>query len=92
MITLRLEKEGIEYDLDKMRGYLMKPTTHCLRNKCKNGIKRTDEKTTSSTSNELEKTSLGEGSNGVVGKPTMKRVSLLWAYGKHFKTELKFCH
>ena len=24
--------------------------------------------------------------NGVVGKPTTKRVSLLWAYGKHPKT------
>ena len=34
---------------------------------------------------EFEKASLGEGSNGVVGKPTMKRVSLLWAYGKHLE-------
>ena len=33
-------------------------------------------KTTSSTSNELEKVSLGEGSNGVVGKPTTKQISL----------------
>ena len=80
--------EGIEYELDKMRGYLMK-STHYLRNKCKNGIKRTEEKTTSCTSNELEKrkekASLGEGSNGVVGKPTTKRLSLLWAYGKHLE-------
>ena len=35
---------------------------------------------------ELEKVSLGEGSNGVVGKPTTKRISLLWAYGKHLIT------
>ena len=34
---------------------------------------------------ELEKASLGEGSNGVVGKPTTKRVSLLWAYRKHLE-------
>ena len=34
---------------------------------------------------ELEKAYLGEGSNGVVGKPTTKRVFLLWAYGKHLK-------
>ena len=33
----------------------------------------------------FEKESLGEGSNGVVGKPTTKRVSLLWAYGKHLE-------
>ena len=83
--------DGIKHELEKMSGYLMK-STHYLRNKCKNGIKRMEEKTTSSTSNELEKASLGEGSNGVVGKPTTKRVSLLWAYGKHLKTELKFCH
>ena len=39
-----------------------------------------------SATKELEKASLGEGSYGVVGKkPTTKRVSLLWAYGKHFK-------
>ena len=31
------------------------------------------------------KASLGEGSDVVVGKPTTKRVSLLWAYGKHLK-------
>ena len=31
---------------------------------------------------EVEKASLGQGSNGVVGKPTTERVSLLWAYGK----------
>ena len=31
------------------------------------------------------KASLGEGSNGVVGKPTTKRVSLLWAYEKNPK-------
>ena len=60
-------------------------TSQCLRNKCNNGIKRTEEKTTSSTSNELEKASLGEVSNGVVGKPTTKRVSLLWAYEKHLE-------
>ena len=64
--------EGIEDELDKMRRYLMKTTTHYLRNKCKKGIKRTEEKTTSSASNELEKASLGEESNGVVGKPTTK--------------------
>ena len=38
-----------------------------------------------SATKELEMASLGEGSNGVVGKTTMKRVSLLWAYGKHLK-------
>ena len=76
MITLRLEKEGIEYDLDKMRGYLMKSTTHYLRNNCRNGIKRTKEKTTSLPEMSFEKASLGEGMDGVVGKPTTKRVSL----------------
>ena len=34
---------------------------------------------------EFEKASLGEWSNGVVGKPTTKRVNLLWAYGKHLE-------
>ena len=88
-----MEKEGIEYDLDKMRGYLMKSTTHCLRNKCKNGIKRTEEKTTSSTSNELEKASLGEGSNGVVGKTNNERSKLvvgLWKTSQNY--ELRVCH
>ena len=30
--ALRLKMEGIEDELVKMRGYLMKSTTHCLRN------------------------------------------------------------
>ena len=38
-----------------------------------------------SVTKEIEKASLGEGSNGVVGKPTMKRVHLSWAYGKHLE-------
>ena len=45
-----------------------------------------------SATKELEKASLGEGSNGVVGKPTTKKVSLLWVYGKHLKTKVEFCH
>ena len=48
-------------------------------------MKRTKKKATSFNSNELAKASLGEGSNGIVGKPTTKRVSLLWAYRKHLK-------
>ena len=39
-----------------------------------------------SATKELEKASLGEGLNGIVGKPTTKRVSLQWAYGKLLKT------
>ena len=35
--------------------------------------------------NELEKPSLGEGSNGVVGTPTTKRMHLIWSYGIHLK-------
>ena len=31
--------EEIEHELDKMRGYLMKSTTHCLRNYWKNGTR-----------------------------------------------------
>ena len=31
--------EGIEHDLDNMRGYLMKSTTHCLQNYWKNGTR-----------------------------------------------------
>jgi len=34
---------------------------------------------------ELEKASLGEGSNGVVGKTNNERISLMWAYGRHLK-------
>ena len=34
---------------------------------------------------ELEKASLVEGSNGVVGKPTTKRIRLIWSYGIHLK-------
>ena len=46
-----------------------------------------EKKKATSATKELEKESLGEGSNGVVGKkPTTKRVSLQWAYGKHLKT------
>ena len=51
-----------------------------------------EKKMPTSATKELEKASLGEGSNGVVGKPKTKRVSLLWAYGKHLKTGMKFCH
>ena len=39
-----------------------------------------------SATKELEKASLGEGSNGVVGTPTTKRTRLQWAYGEHLKT------
>ena len=38
-----------------------------------------------SATKELEKASLGEGLNGIVGKPTTKRVSLMWAYEEHLK-------
>ena len=34
---------------------------------------------------ELEKASLGDGSSGVVGKPTTKGISLIWSYGIHLK-------
>ena len=77
--------EGKEYELDKQDDGLKRATSQCLRNKSKNGIKRTEEKTTSSTSNELEKASLGEGSNGVVGNPTTKRIRLTWTYRRHLK-------
>ena len=30
--------DGIEHELENMRGYLMKSTTHCLRNYWRNGI------------------------------------------------------
>ena len=39
-----------------------------------------------SATKELEKASLGEGSNGVVRKSTTKNTSLYWAYGKLLKT------
>ena len=38
-----------------------------------------------SATKELEKASLGEGSNGVVDKPTTKIISLIWSYGIHVK-------
>ena len=47
--------EGIEHDLDKQNDGLNRATSQCLWNKSNNGVKRTEEKTTSSTSNELEK-------------------------------------
>ena len=34
---------------------------------------------------ELEKAFLGDGSSGVVGTPTMKRIRLIWFYGIHLK-------
>ena len=34
---------------------------------------------------EIEKASLGEGSNGVVGTPITKRIHLIWSYGIHLK-------
>ena len=40
---------------------------------------------TTSATNELEKVSLGEGLNGVVGKPTTKGIRLIWSYGIHLK-------
>ena len=42
---------------------------------------------------ELEKAFLGEGSNRVVGKPTTKRISLIWTYERHPQNyEEKFHH
>ena len=38
-----------------------------------------------STTKELERTSLGEGSNGVVGKTNNERISLIWSCGLHPK-------
>ena len=38
-----------------------------------------------SATKELEKASLGEGSNVVVGTPTTKRINLIWSYGIHLK-------
>ena len=38
-----------------------------------------------SATKELEKASLGEGSNGVVGKPTTKRISSISSYGIHLE-------
>ena len=40
-----------------------------------------EKKMPTSATKEFEKASLGEGSNGVVGTPTTKRISLIWAYG-----------
>ena len=71
-----MDKQGKKMILTKQEDGSKGAISQCLRKKWKNGIKRTEKKTTSSTSNELEKASLGEGSNGAVGKPTMKRVSL----------------
>ena len=59
----------------------------------KERIKRTEKKTRSSTSNELEKASLGEGSNGVVGKTNNEKSKLtvgLWETTQNY--EVKFCH
>ena len=39
-----------------------------------------------SATKELEKASFGNGSNGVVGKPTTKRISLIWTYRRRLKT------
>ena len=46
---------------------------------------RMEKKRSTSATKELEKASLGEGLNRVVGKPTTKRVSLVWADGKRLK-------
>ena len=42
-------------------------------------------RSTYATSELEEKASLGEGSNGVVGTPTTKRIRLIWSYGIHLK-------
>ena len=44
-----------------------------------------EKKRPTSATKELEKASIGEGSNGVVGKPTTKIVSSIWSYGIHLK-------
>ena len=38
-----------------------------------------------SATKDLDKASLGDGSSGVVGTPTMKRITLMWSYGIHPK-------
>ena len=38
-----------------------------------------------SATKELDKASLGERSNGVVGNPTTKIISLIWSYEIHLK-------
>ena len=46
-----------------------------------------------SATKELEKASLGDGSRGIVGKPTMRRISLIWSYGIQLKDyEVTTCH
>ena len=56
------------------------------KNRCKIvGKKRTEKKMTTSPKIEFERASLQEGLNGVVGISTTRRISLMWAYGKHLK-------
>ena len=52
-----------------------------------------EKKMSTSATKELEKASLGEGSNGVVGKPTTKKDKLdkvLWKTSQLL--EVKYCH
>ena len=52
--TLRLKMEGLEHELHPMRWHLMRWTKQCLRKNWKNGMKRTYERTTTSTTNEFD--------------------------------------
>ena len=42
-----------------------------------------EKKKPTSATREIGKASLGEGSNGVVGTPTKKRIGLIWSYRRH---------
>ena len=46
--------EGTEHELHKMEWHLTRWTTQCLGKNWKNGMKRTDERTTTSTMNEFD--------------------------------------
>ena len=67
-------------------------TSQCLRNKCKNGIKRTEEKTTSSTSNELEKHLQEKGRTEVLENEHEKSKLVVGLWKTSRNIEVKFCH
>ena len=93
MIATTLQLTGLI--LTKQDDGSKRATSQCLRKKeqkINHWNNKMEKKMTTFATSELGKYPCKEESNRVVGKPTMKRISLQWAYGKLLKIEAKFGH
>ena len=84
-----MDKQRKEQDLDKNEMMVKeRATSQSLRNErieARSFGRKNGEENDNFCHKRTWKAPFQEGYNGVVGKPTTKRVSLIWSYGIHLK-------